>query len=183
MRIILPLLLVAVFGIFALVIVGFAYNWVSFEKPLGVQPVAFPHDIHAGSGLGYLSDGTQVGQLNLPCVQCHLYVEKSRFATVPPMQVCKNCHQNLPARTPEQQKLKVYLDNNEAIPWVKIHNVPKHVYFSHKRHIKAGVQCESCHGDMTVVKTVTRVRSFEMGFCVSCHRANNAPQDCWTCHH
>jgi hypothetical protein len=35
------------------------------------------------------------------------------------------------------------------------------------------------------VKTMTQVhqvRSLEMGWCVGCHRQNNAPTDCWTCH-
>jgi hypothetical protein len=183
MRIIVPLILIVVFGFFSLVILGMGVNWVSFEKPIGQQPVAFPHDIHAGSGLGKLSNGEEVGKLNLKCTHCHLYVEKSRFATVPPMSVCKSCHQNLPARTKELEKLKTYLDSNQPIPWVKIHNEQPFVYFSHKRHIKAKIDCANCHGDMTVVKTVKRVRTLEMGFCVSCHRANNAPEDCLTCHH
>ena len=169
MRIIVPVVLILVFGLFGAAVLLMGFNWVSFERPIAEQPIAFPHNKHAGN-------------LNLQCTKCHVYVEKSRFAGIPAMKICMECHENAPSQTPEVDKLKNYWKRQEPIPWVKIHNVPSHVYFSHKRHIKAGVQCESCHGDMTVVTTVKRVRSFEMGFCVSCHRANNAPQDCWTCH-
>ena len=34
--------------------------------------------------------------------------------------------------------------------WVKIHNLPDHVYFNHSQHTKAGqVQCQTCHGEIT----------------------------------
>jgi hypothetical protein len=56
------------------------------------------------------------------------------------------------------------------------------VLFTHKRHIKKGIDCSECHGDMKVVEKVRQVRSLRMGWCVTCHRENNAPVDCWTCH-
>jgi predicted CXXCH cytochrome family protein len=56
------------------------------------------------------------------------------------------------------------------------------VYFTHKRHIAAGVQCEHCHGQLAAMPVVRQVKSMKMGFCVSCHEANHAPTDCVICH-
>ena len=54
---------------------------------------------------------------------------------------------------------------------MKIHNLPDFVYFSHARHVTAGLACQLCHG---AVETMTQVRQEEpltMGWCVGCHRA------------
>ncbi len=181
MRIVVPILLIALFGVFSLAVMGMEAFWETWRKP-DPQPIAFPHDLHAGKGFTKLSNGEVVAKLGMECIQCHVYVNVSKQATVPAVSICKDCHQKLPVRTEEQQKLKDYLDRNEAMIWQKIHSVPPHVFFSHKRHIKKGIDCAVCHGDMTVVKTVTQVRTLQMGFCVSCHVKNEAPRDCWTCH-
>ena len=168
MRNIVPILLTGFFSMMALAIVGMSGYWVTYEEA-PPQPIDFPHFKHAGN-------------LGLECTTCHLYVEKSKHATVPPMSVCMDCHENAAIAGPEIEKLKKYWADKEPVPWVRIHELPQHVYFSHKRHIKADVECESCHGDMQVVRTVKQVRSFQMGFCISCHRQNNASIDCATCH-
>ena len=43
--------------------------------------------------------------------------------------------------------------------------------------------CSICHGDVTESEKVRQVRSLKMGDCVDCHRANDAPTDCSTCHY
>lgn len=192
MRFVVPILLTLVFSVFVLAILGMTTFWVEWQKP-DPQPIAYPHDFHAGSAITTLSDGKVAAGLGLQCTHCHQYVDKSRFATIPAVSICAECHTKLPPRTEELQKLKAYLDNNEPIVWQRIHSVPQHVYFSHKRHVKYyadekgmdvgnGEICAKCHGNMQVVKEVKQVTTLRMGFCVSCHRAENAPQDCWTCH-
>jgi hypothetical protein len=59
----------------------------------------------------------------------------------------------------------------KPIEWVKIHNLPDHVYFNHSQHAKAGkVQCQSCHGEITAMDEVKQVAELSMGWCVNCHR-------------
>lgn len=161
-------LLAGFFSLIAVGMLGAGAFWAKYEKP-DPQPIAFPHNKHAGN-------------LNLQCTHCHNYVEKSRFAGIPAVKICMDCHLNAPIESPEIDKLKQYWADQEPIPWQRIHYVPPHVYFNHKRHIAAGIECESCHGDMTVVDRVKQVRTLKMGFCVSCHNAKGAPVDCWTCH-
>lgn len=168
MRTIVPLILAGFFGTMAVATFAMSAYWETYEK-VPDQPIAFPHDIHAGD-------------LNIACTHCHQYVEVGKQATVPALSICMDCHAGMQSDKPEIIKLQGYWERQEEVAWQRIHTMPDHVYFSHKRHIKAGVDCAECHGDMTVVNTVKQVRTFQMGFCVSCHRANAASQDCWTCH-
>jgi hypothetical protein len=133
------------------------------------QPIAFDHGIHAGD-------------LALDCTHCHQFVEVSRFPGLPSTDVCMACHEVVATDRPEIQKLTQYWEEGREPEWVKVYEVPWHVYFSHKRHVKAGVDCSNCHGDVTVQTPIRQVRSLKMGWCVSCHRENEASTDCWTCH-
>src|SRR5690242_21482153 len=55
--------------------------------------------------------------------------------------------------------------------WIKIHNLPDHVYFNHSQHVRAGkVQCQTCHGEITKMDEVKQVAELSMGWCVNCHR-------------
>ncbi len=133
------------------------------------QSIAFSHQIHAGD-------------LSLVCSHCHQHVEVSRHAGIPSTDVCMVCHANVATDSPEIQTLTRIHETGETVAWVKIHEMPWHVYFTHKRHIRAEVDCAKCHGDVTVQLPVRQVRSLGMGMCVNCHRANGASIDCWTCH-
>jgi hypothetical protein len=92
------------------------------------------------------------------------------------------------------------------VPWVKVHDLPDFVHFSHKRHVKAGVLCQECHGEVQDDMTVgRRVSELTMGWCLTCHESHPSIQenycgdgatdecaeaslrrteikDCWTCH-
>ncbi len=152
----------------SLVVLVGGYLWYE-SKRAPVQPIAFSHNIHAS-------------ELGLACNFCHIYAEKSRRAGVPSVQKCMSCHRVVATDRPEIKKLRKYWDEKEPIPWVRVHSLPQHVYFTHKRHIKARVECTECHGFVQTMDVVRKVSSLKMGWCVSCHRTNNAPTDCLTCH-
>ena len=59
-----------------------------------VQPIAFPHNVHAGS---------EVGQNNMDCQFCHFSAERSVDAGIPSVATCWGCHQVIPGTTAEQQ--------------------------------------------------------------------------------
>ena len=77
-----------------------------------------------------------------------------------------------------------YFENQEPIPWIKVHDLPDFVHFPHKRHVAAGVECQTCHGPVETMDRVTRMAPTEMGLCLTCHRENNVEHgiDCLTCH-
>jgi hypothetical protein len=156
------------FGAVSLAILGLGTYWHETKQP-PVQPVAFSHKVH-------------VNQVALQCTHCHRNVDRGAQATVPAMAICMECHKNVKTDSPEIQKLTQAWEAQRGVEWIKVHDLPWHVNFTHKRHIKAGIQCESCHGDVRGMDTMRQVRSLEMGWCVNCHRLNRASTDCLTCH-
>jgi hypothetical protein len=78
------------------------------------------------------------------------------------------------------------------IAWTKVHNIPDFVYFDHSVHVKAGVECQTCHGAVETMERVRQVSDLSMGWCVNCHRTVNAnglngkavhaATDCSACH-
>lgn len=59
----------------------------------------------------------------------------------------------------------------KPIEWVKIHNLPDHVYFNHSQHVAVGkVACQRCHGGIQEMDEVFQFSSLSMGWCVNCHR-------------
>lgn len=150
-----------------------------------VQPIYYSHKVHAGTN-----------QVN--CLYCHGGAEQGKHANIPSVNVCMNCHKAINEYkgekiydesgkevngTAEIQKLYEYAGadpNNLAawdaskakpIEWVKIHNLPDHVYFNHSQHVKAGkVQCQTCHGEINKMDEVKQFSDLSMGWCINCHR-------------
>lgn len=57
------------------------------------------------------------------------------------------------------------------IEWVRVHNLPDHVYFNHSQHVKVGkVDCEACHGKVAEMETLRQYSPLSMGWCINCHR-------------
>jgi hypothetical protein len=78
------------------------------------------------------------------------------------------------------------LEAGDTIRWRKVNVMPERsmVHFKHNPHVRAGVDCATCHGDvaqMTLAQEV--IETADMGWCVGCHRDNGASIDCLTCHH
>ena len=77
----------------------------------------------------------------------------------------------------------ILYDNGEPVPWEKVHVMPDYVKFNHKRHVKAGVACQECHGQVPQMEVVERQSSMKMGWCLDCHRERGASIDCGVCHY
>lgn len=170
-----------------------------------LQPIAFPHNLHAGS---------EEGQANMDCQFCHFSAERSVDAGIPSVATCWGCHQVIPGRTNPQEvaKIEEYMESGEPIPWVRLYKISDHAHFPHMRHIAAGLACQQCHGEIQQVgaegiQTRTGIgRALfgvdpgvhdngpvwgggNMGWCIDCHRQPNeqgvqqASTDCAVCHY
>ena len=147
------------------------------------QPIRFNHRIHAGD--------SRIG-----CTSCHAYAEQSPVAGIPSMARCQGCHKFVkedkesPAVTAEIKALLQRLEEGTAIEWIRVHRLPDHVFFTHERHVLAGVRCQDCHGEVERMEVMRQVSPLTMGWCLECHRRKQAEQpagrahltDCWTCH-
>jgi hypothetical protein len=79
--------------------------------------------------------------------------------------------QKLYSYTGYDPKAGKYTEPGKQISWIKIHNLPDHVYFNHSQHIRAGkVQCQTCHGSITQMNEVKQFSELSMGWCINCHR-------------
>lgn len=125
------------------------------------QPIAFSHALHAGL-------------YELDCQYCHSNAERSRHAGVPPASVCLNCHAQVKTGAAEIQKLQAFVAADQSPPWVKVHRLPDHVFFSHASHVTAGLSCQGCHGDVQQMVRVEQVETMQMGWCLGCHRDTRA---------
>lgn len=156
------------FGAFSVIFLLLGFNRFHRDTFL-VQPIAYSHRQH-------------IQNVGLTCDYCHRYFDKGKKAVVPAVGICMDCHSGVATEKPEIKKLTAFYEKKQPVPWNRVHTLPEHVYFSHKRHIKAKVACVSCHGEIGKQERVRRFSSLSMGFCVSCHREKNASLDCLTCH-
>jgi len=148
------------------------------------QPIQFPHKLHVGLGI--------------QCLYCHPGALRGPSPGLPTETKCWGCHQQLTRYAdpttpwpPELEKLRTYVENNEPIKWVPVAQVPDFVHFVHRPHIAAGLNCETCHGDMSKVTVAENPQVMNMGWCLSCHRKRAGDDvakltkltDCGTCHY
>ena len=134
------------------------------------QPVNYSHIVH-------------VQKNQIECQYCHSGVNKSSYATVPSLETCMGCHKQVKTGSEQIKKLAEKWKEEKPVEWVPVNNLPEHAQFNHQRHVKAGVGCQLCHGQVQNQKVVERVSSLKMGFCVSCHREHGASIDCGVCHY
>jgi hypothetical protein len=134
-----------------------------------IQPIEFSHRIHAGEN-------------SIPCLYCHAHARRSTVAGIPSVERCMGCHKITANDKPEVQKLATYWQEEKPIEWVRIHDLPDYVYFSHKRHVLAEVDCSNCHGKVEEMDRVSKVVDQHMGWCLDCHKERDASIDCLTCH-
>jgi mono/diheme cytochrome c family protein len=126
------------------------------------QPIAFSHKIHAG-------------QYEIDCQYCHTGASKGKNATIPSVNICMNCHNQIKTGTltgdAEIGKIIRAYEQNKPIEWVRVHNLPDLAYFNHSQHVAVGnVDCETCHGPIREMDVVRQHSLLTMGWCIDCHR-------------
>ena len=145
-----------------------------------VQPIQFDHWQHVTKGA---AEGEEGGP-QLECTFCHEHADKSSHATIPNISTCMMCHESTKTESPEVQKLTAISERKEQPPWKRVYWMEKeaNVFFTHKPHIAAGVDCVACHGEVGQMHRVRRETDQTMGWCIDCHRKKGASVDCYICH-
>lgn len=144
------------------------------------QPIKFSHKIHAGDNA-------------INCVYCHSSAEKGKHSGIPSVNVCMNCHRGIQQGkvygTEEIAKIYdaagwnpetgAYEKPEKPIQWVRIHNLPDHVYFNHSQHVVVGkVECQTCHGEVQETGyPMLQAKPLTMGWCINCHRETNVKME------
>ena len=144
------------------------------------QPIAFSHKLHAG-------------MQGIDCNYCHTSARTSKHSGIPSVNVCMNCHNAVaegPSGKEEIQKIydavgwdpdkRQYIEGypQKPIEWIRIHNLPDHVYFNHSQHVSvAGLECKDCHGPIEEMEEVYQYSELTMGWCIDCHRSSEVKME------
>jgi cytochrome c551/c552 len=156
-----------------------------------LQPIHYSHKIHAGEN-------------GIDCKYCHSSARTSKHSGIPSLNVCMNCHKSIAEfvgdpdstyveyskefYTAEIQKLysavgwdkekQMYTGKTKPVKWVRIHNLPDHVYFNHAQHVTVGgIECQKCHGPVENYEIMKQFAPLTMGWCIDCHRETNVKME------
>jgi len=145
------------------------------------QPIKFSHKVHAGDN-------------KIDCNYCHSSARHSKTSGIPSLNVCMNCHKFVDGgddkfmyngeEYPMSEEIKKiyehldydpatgkYGDNPTPVKWIKVHNLPDHVFYSHAQHVTAGKQkCQTCHGPVEEMDVVKQYSPLTMKWCIECHQ-------------
>lgn len=126
------------------------------------QPIKFSHKVHAGEN-------------GIDCMYCHTTVEQGKSAGIPPVNLCINCHVLIREGTNsgkfEIAKIVEASEKGTPVEWIRIHNLPDHVFFSHAVHVGSGkLDCKQCHGEVQDMHLMKQQNDLSMGWCINCHR-------------
>ena len=168
----------------------FAYGWlmqVGIDQGyMPIQPIHYSHKIHSGAN-------------QIDCQYCHSSARVSKHSGIPSLNVCMNCHQNIAEYNGEEdlelgytkefytneikklykavgwdEERRIYTGDTEPVKWVRIHNLPDHVYFNHSQHVNvAGIECQECHGPVEEMEIAYQYSPLTMGWCINCHRESD----------
>ena len=131
-----------------------------YQTKVGVireQPVPFSHAHHV-RGLG------------IDCRYCHVSVETSAIASVPPTYTCMSCHSQIWSESPMLAPVRDSLREDKPLKWNRLHDLPDFVYFHHGIHVQKGVGCVSCHGRVDLMPLAWKDQPLSMEWCLECHR-------------
>lgn len=141
------------------------------------QPIQFNHALHR--------------QNNVDCIVCHPYYGNTARAGMPGVNTCRRCHEGVMQVGPEERKIEEAYLRNQEIPWKRMYEVPRNVFFSHQLHVVLGkIDCSTCHGEVSTRKLplVKPLVELKMDDCIDCHKRQQEKtslddvEDCVRCH-
>jgi hypothetical protein len=160
-------------AIVLVVVVGAPLLLLAFTQQPPPQPYPYSHQPHIKAGVS--------------CLFCHAGAASQKNAGLPTRNNCEGCHKNMAADKPALKELAKAFEKPGPLKWVPVAMQPDFVYFSHRPHITAGLNCEKCHGDVGNMTYAQPQPRQNMGWCLDCHKTMRPEKfiklsDCATCH-
>jgi len=140
----------------------------TLPRRVPAQPVLFSHKTHAAQGI--------------ECIRCHPDSAKKFEAGLPTPRGCMGCHRTVARENPSIRKLVQLIAADVRIDWIPIYDSPSYVIFSHRKHVRAGERCQTCHGDVTQYDALPQEVSISMTACMNCHTQRGIENECFWCH-
>jgi Cytochrome c7 and related cytochrome c len=121
------------------------------------QPVPFSHKHHTAD------DG-------IDCRYCHTSVENSSFAGLPSTETCMTCHSQIWTNSVMLEPVRASYATGQSLEWVRVNALPDFVYFNHSIHVKKGIGCTTCHGQVGEMPITWKQNTLYMRWCIDCHK-------------
>jgi hypothetical protein len=146
------------------------YRGIKEDLPVTVdpQPVPFSHKLHMTAGT--------------VCKDCHPNAAVKERAGLPTAEKCMLCHQAIATDKAAVVKLAEMHKKGESPEWVRVYKVPDFVFFNHSSHVKAQVECQTCHGPIETRDVLAKEVSTSMTTCMDCHVERTVSNECNMCH-
>lgn len=140
------------------------------RRPPAQQPIEFPHNVHVAK--------------QIACDYCHEGVAQGPVAGLPSVRTCMICHDAIATDRPRIQQITAMRDKGIDLAWQRVYGFSNedHVRFNHAPHVRAQIDCATCHGNVAGQTVAERSVEHTMGFCVNCHAERQASIECVTCH-
>jgi Cytochrome c7 and related cytochrome c len=139
------------------------------NHPAPAQPLPYSHKTHLAVGL--------------QCKLCHTNPDPGKLMTFPGASVCMTCHVSIAKDKPAIRQLADFAKSGKPIPWVRVYAVTPGVTWTHRKHVEAGLKCDTCHGQVSQMEAMSETTSVTaMAVCINCHIQNKAATTCQTCH-
>lgn len=155
-------------------------GWIVFPNLLysqKAQPVNFSHAAHQDND----------------CESCHKFRADGSYTGVPKISNCKECHESAQGSSEAERILvEEYVAKDREIPWKVYARQPDNVFFSHAPHKGKGIECVTCHRDVSKEASLPPFRedritgysisTMEMTECEKCHADKGVSNNCEICH-
>jgi hypothetical protein len=156
-RVALCLLVLSPLALLALAVLLQHTGYVTAQDRAFEQTVPFSHKHHAG-------------ELAIDCRFCHVGVDTGANATFPTTEVCMTCHSQMWTNAAMLAPVRQSFATGQPLIWSRVNRLPDYVYFDHHVHVKNGVPCAACHGDLRSMPLTVQARPMTMQWCLDCHR-------------
>ncbi len=148
-----------------------------FQAHAATQPFPFNHRIHT------VANG-------LECETCHEGAKTALHSGLPRVELCMGCHEGdittNKAAEPFIATLRQHAKEGKELPWVRLYQLPRHVFYSHRLHTTvAKIDCAVCHGSIgksEVPPAEPVATTIDMKNCIACHEKHAVSTDCSRCH-
>lgn len=152
---------------------AFVFGVILFPRSLSEprEPIAFNHRKHVDAGMD--------------CADCHTGVREQARALLPDISLCLTCHESEMTPSAEEAKIRQAAARGEPLVWQQAARMPRHVYFSHRRHVALGrLECAVCHGNVRESTAPSNLPAFRLSMarCMDCHGRQQVRNDCNDCH-
>jgi hypothetical protein len=122
-----------------------------------IQSYSFSHKLHSD-------------KIGIKCLYCHNNAEKSPYSNIPTTYVCITCHIGVKSDSKLLTKVMENYDQNIPLTWKSVYRLPDYAHFNHSRHIRAMIDCASCHAYVETMDSMRQEKALTMQWCLDCHR-------------